>query len=61
MAAAFSIGKLQWYDAAERAFSPALPEWVSYGLTISLWIALALTIYSGAEYVWIAIKTLRRA
>jgi CDP-diacylglycerol--glycerol-3-phosphate 3-phosphatidyltransferase len=61
MAAAFSMGKLQWYDASQRAFSPTPPEWVSYGLTVSLWIALALTIYSGAEYVWVAIKTLRRA
>jgi CDP-diacylglycerol--glycerol-3-phosphate 3-phosphatidyltransferase len=59
-AAAFSIGKLQWLNVAERAFSPPAPAWVSYGLVSTLWIALVLTIYSGAEYIWVAVKVLRR-
>ena len=59
VAAGFSIGKLQWFNSAERAFSPPAPEWVSYGLTITLWIALALTIYSGMEYIIVAVRTLR--
>jgi CDP-diacylglycerol---glycerol-3-phosphate 3-phosphatidyltransferase len=61
VAAAFSIGKLQWYDASARAFTSDLPAWVTYGLNITLWIAIALTIYSGYEYIMVAIRTLRRA
>ena len=61
VAAGFSIGKLQWFDPSERAYSPPAPDWVSYGLVISLWIALALTIYSGMEYIIVAVRTLRRA
>jgi CDP-diacylglycerol---glycerol-3-phosphate 3-phosphatidyltransferase len=61
VAAAFSIGKLQWYDAAARAFTSDLPAWVTYGLNITLWTAIALTIYSGYEYIMVAMRTLRRA
>jgi CDP-diacylglycerol--glycerol-3-phosphate 3-phosphatidyltransferase len=59
-AAAFSIGKLQWLNVADGTLSPPAPAWVSYGLVSTLWIALVLTIYSGAEYIWVAIKVLRR-
>jgi CDP-diacylglycerol--glycerol-3-phosphate 3-phosphatidyltransferase len=60
VAAAFSIGKLQWFDPTLRSFSPELPAWVTYGLTFWLWLALALTIYSGVEYIWVAVRTLRQ-
>jgi CDP-diacylglycerol--glycerol-3-phosphate 3-phosphatidyltransferase len=60
VAAGFSIGRLQWFDPGERAFSPAPPDWVNYGLLVTLWIALALTIYSGLEYIVVAMRTLRR-
>jgi CDP-diacylglycerol---glycerol-3-phosphate 3-phosphatidyltransferase len=61
VAAAFSIGKLQWYDLEARAFTSDLPAWVDYGLMISLWIAIGLTVYSGLEYIVVAVRTLRRA
>ena len=61
VAAAFAIGKLQWFDSTSRTFSADLPQWVIYGATISLWLALALTIYSGIEYILVAMRTLRRA
>ena len=32
------------------------PEWVNYILLVSVWLALALTLYSGAEYVIAAAK-----
>lgn len=61
LAAGFSIGKLQWYSAAARDFAPPPPDWVSWGLTVTLWISLILTIYSGLEYVVVAVRTLRAA
>ncbi|HEX6963931.1 MAG TPA: CDP-diacylglycerol--glycerol-3-phosphate 3-phosphatidyltransferase [Lacipirellula sp.] len=61
VAASFSIGKLQWYDFEAQAFTSDLPGWVTYGLTISLWIAVGLTIYSGLEYIVVAVRTLKRA
>jgi CDP-diacylglycerol--glycerol-3-phosphate 3-phosphatidyltransferase len=61
VAAAFAIGKLQWFDSAQQTFTPDLPSWVTYGAAISLWLALALTVYSGIEYIMVALKTLRRA
>lgn len=60
LAAGFSIGKLQWFDATTRAFSPDLPSWVQSGLWVTLWVALVLTIYSGLEYIWVSVKVLRR-
>jgi CDP-diacylglycerol--glycerol-3-phosphate 3-phosphatidyltransferase len=60
LAACFSIGQLRYFMPAERSLSPMLPAWTSYGLTVFLWIALALTIYSGAEYIWVSIKVLRQ-
>ena len=61
VAASFSIGQLRHYDAAERAFSPPLPEWISTGLTASLWLAIGLTIYSGVEYIFAAMRIIRKA
>ena len=60
LAAGFSIGKLQWFDAATRSFSADLPTWVTSGLNVTLWVALALTIYSGLEYIWVSVKVLKR-
>lgn len=60
LAAGFSIGKLQWFDPTARAFGPDLPTWVESGLTVTLWVALILTIYSGLEYIWVSVKVLRR-
>lgn len=60
LAAGFSIGKLQWFDATTRTFSADLPSWVQSGLWVTLWVALILTIYSGLEYIWVSVKVLRR-
>jgi CDP-diacylglycerol---glycerol-3-phosphate 3-phosphatidyltransferase len=59
VAAGFSIGQLQWYDAATRSFVD-LPSWVPTTLSITLWIAILLTIYSGLEYIWVSVKVLTR-
>jgi len=60
VAAALAIGKLQWLDPVARSFSQ-LPAWVEHSATAFLWLALVLTIYSGVEYIMVAVKTLRRA
>ncbi|WP_428304444.1 CDP-diacylglycerol--glycerol-3-phosphate 3-phosphatidyltransferase [Lacipirellula sp.] len=60
IAAGFSIGQLQWFDAASRSFAADLPGWVPSTLHITLWIALILTIYSGLEYIWVSVKVLKR-
>jgi CDP-diacylglycerol--glycerol-3-phosphate 3-phosphatidyltransferase len=59
-AAAFGIGQLMWYDPAARAL-PDLPSWVTWGLQISLWTAIVLTIWSGVGYIVAATRMLRDA
>lgn len=60
LAAAFSIGQLRYYDAGQRALASSLPNWTAWGLSVFLWIAIALTAYSGLEYVIVAIRTIRK-
>jgi CDP-diacylglycerol--glycerol-3-phosphate 3-phosphatidyltransferase len=59
-AAAFGIGQLMWYDASSRELVQ-LPAWVMWGLTISLWTAIVLTIWSGVGYIRSATRLLREA
>jgi CDP-diacylglycerol--glycerol-3-phosphate 3-phosphatidyltransferase len=59
-AASFGIGQLMWYDAAARALID-LPSWVTWGLTVSLWTAIVLTIWSGVGYIVAATRMLRHA
>jgi CDP-diacylglycerol---glycerol-3-phosphate 3-phosphatidyltransferase len=37
----------------------SVPAWIYWTTIISIWAAMALTVYSGAAYVWIAYKLLR--
>ncbi len=60
-AAAFSLGQLMYYDADMRTLSATLPQWISWGLVASLWIAIVLTIWSGVGYMQAAWKTIREA
>jgi CDP-diacylglycerol--glycerol-3-phosphate 3-phosphatidyltransferase len=59
-AASFGIGQLMWYDSAARALVD-LPDWVTWGLTFSLWTAIVLTIWSGVGYIVAATRMLRDA
>jgi CDP-diacylglycerol--glycerol-3-phosphate 3-phosphatidyltransferase len=59
-AASFGIGQLMWYDAAAREL-PHLPSWVTWGLQVSLWTAIVLTIWSGVGYIVAATRMLRDA
>ncbi len=40
-------------------FQPA-PAWVYWFMIVSIWLAVVLTVYSGAVYVWIAYKLLKQ-
>lgn len=60
-AAGFSMGRLWWLDPATRAWAAGPPPaWVEWGFQIALWTAIALTIYSGLDYVMVAGRALRR-
>src|SRR4029078_10025225 len=59
LAVCFSIGQLRYYDTASRSLVD-VPAWTASGLRIFLGIAIILTAYSGAEYIWVSIKVLRR-
>ena len=60
LAACFSIGQLRYYDFAEKALV-GVPDWTHYGLIAFLWIAIGLTVYSGYEYVVVAMGLIRKA
>jgi CDP-diacylglycerol--glycerol-3-phosphate 3-phosphatidyltransferase len=38
----------------------AAPSWVYWFTVVSIWLAVILTVYSGAIYVWIAYKLLKQ-
>lgn len=59
-AACFSMAQLSFVDPDLRAFRSPPPEFISYGLIATVWTAIALTIYSGIEYIAVAIAMLRR-
>ena len=60
-AAAFGIGQLMYYDAATRTLAATLPAWISWGLVVSLWLAIVFTVYSGVGYIVAAAKMIRDA
>jgi CDP-diacylglycerol--glycerol-3-phosphate 3-phosphatidyltransferase len=59
-AAAFGIGQMMWYAADTRTLVN-LPEWVTWGLNSTLWIAIVLTVWSGIGYVTAAWSMIREA
>ncbi len=56
-AAAFSLFYLHWITANAEVSAPA---WLQWGLHVSIWSAMVLTVYSGIMYVIAAIRLLRR-
>jgi CDP-diacylglycerol--glycerol-3-phosphate 3-phosphatidyltransferase len=60
LAVCFSIGQLRYYNPESHTLRIDEPMWTSSGLAIFLWLAIILTAWSGAEYIWVAIKVLRR-
>jgi CDP-diacylglycerol--glycerol-3-phosphate 3-phosphatidyltransferase len=54
LAAGWSLYRLSYGDTTP-------PAWVVTGLDVVVWGAVALTVYSGVEYVIAAIRLLRRS
>jgi hypothetical protein len=50
-----------WQLAASSSEIAAVPpDWLSYSLLISVWLAVLSTVYSGLEYIVAAIRILSR-
>jgi CDP-diacylglycerol--glycerol-3-phosphate 3-phosphatidyltransferase len=60
-AACFSMYRLTYFDPATGTWTDPPPAWMGYGLTITIWLAIVLTIYSGVGYLQSAWKVLREA
>ena len=60
-AACFSIFRLTYLDSTTASWNPTPPDWMTYGLTATVWLAIALTIYSGIGYVQSAFRVLLKA
>jgi len=41
-------------------FASQTPSWMNWLLTIVVWLAVGSTIYSGAAYIWQAIRIMMR-
>jgi len=60
-AACFCMFRLTYFDSATGHWSAPPPAWMGYGLTITIWLAIVLTIYSGMGYLQSAWQVLREA
>jgi len=61
VAASFAIAQLMYYDPATHTLAPSLPSWIPTCLVITLWLAIALTVYSGIDYIAASWRVLRDA
>jgi CDP-diacylglycerol--glycerol-3-phosphate 3-phosphatidyltransferase len=50
-AACFSMYRLTYFNSATSTWSTPPPAWMGHGLTITIWLAIVLTIYSGVGYL----------
>jgi CDP-diacylglycerol--glycerol-3-phosphate 3-phosphatidyltransferase len=60
VAAGSALVYLHYPRIEEHVPQTAAPQWVYWFTIVSIWSAVLLTVYSGAVYVWIAWKILRR-
>lgn len=62
VAACFSMYRLTYLDLNTGNWtSPPPPTWMDHGLTITVWLAILLTIYSGVGYLQSAWQYFRQA
>jgi CDP-diacylglycerol--glycerol-3-phosphate 3-phosphatidyltransferase len=60
VAAGSCLVYLHYPPASPAAAIPAAPEWVWWFTVTSVWLAVALTVYSGVVYVFVAVKLLHQ-
>lgn len=60
LAAGWSIVHLTYVDQAAAAWRETPPSWMTTGLTLVVWGAVLLTLYSGIAYVRAAIQLFRK-
>jgi CDP-diacylglycerol--glycerol-3-phosphate 3-phosphatidyltransferase len=61
VAACFSMYRLTYFDSATGTWTTLPPAWMGHGLTITIWLAIVLTLYSGMGYLRSAWQVLREA
>jgi CDP-diacylglycerol--glycerol-3-phosphate 3-phosphatidyltransferase len=57
--ACFALGQLMYYEPATRSLASTLPAWIEWGLAVSLWAAIVLTVWSGVQYIAAAWNVVR--
>ncbi len=60
VAAGSALVYLHYPPLVDQAARSAAPQWVYWFTIVSIWLAVILTVYSGAIYVWIAYKLLKQ-
>jgi len=61
LAAGISLYRLTYFSPEPPAlWMSEPPAWLSWSLYVSVWAAIVLTVYSGWEYVQLALRMLRK-
>ena len=60
VAAGWSIVHLSYLDSSGSAWSSPPPTWMSQGLTVIVWLAVLVTLYSAVGYIQAAMGKLRQ-
>ena len=60
-AACFSMYRLTYFNSTTGTWTTPPPAWMGHGLTITIWLAIVLTLYSGMGYLRSAWLVLRAA
>lgn len=58
-AASFSMGRLSYVDFDQRIWQTQPPGWISFGLELTVWLTVLLTLYSAIVYVIAAVRMLK--
>jgi CDP-diacylglycerol--glycerol-3-phosphate 3-phosphatidyltransferase len=60
-AAALSIAQLEYLNRSGTAWATEVPPWHSWSLLVAVWTTIALTVYSGVDYLLAAVRVLRQS
>lgn len=60
LAVVLCLWRLSYFSASDGTGSSLPPDWLTTATATSVWAAVALTVYSGIEYIVAAIRMLRQ-